>query len=165
MLNHLDSTDIISLDFYNPEYKSYLMSYYLPEDQLKYTSLPLDAIVKCEKEKERFPVIIFYNNVPAGFFVLHGWEGVKTYSENKKAILLRAYSINISYQGKGIAKQSLRLLPSFVKKHFPDKNEIILAVNHMNKAAQHVYRKGGFIDKGLRTMGRKGQLFIMHMDL
>ncbi|WP_306659888.1 GNAT family N-acetyltransferase [Bacillus sp. AFS002410] len=80
-------------------------------------------------------------------------------------MLLRAYSIDSNFQGKGIAKQSLKLLPDFVKAHFPEKNEIILGVNHKNIAAQHVYLKSGFVDKGVRVMGKKGELFVMHMDL
>jgi RimJ/RimL family protein N-acetyltransferase len=165
MTNLSVSNDIVNLEFYNSNYKSQVENYYLSKDQIKYTSFPLDAIAKCEKEAERFPVIILYNNVPAGFFILHGWEGVKTYSKNKNAILLRGYSINTPYQRKGIAKHSLKLLPSFVNRYFPDKNEIILAVNKMNTVAQQVYKKGGFIDKGVRKMGRKGELFILHKEL
>lgn len=165
MTNHIVHKEVVTLDFYKPEYKWQLENYYLPQEQLKYTSLPLDAIAECEKEAGRHPVVILFHHSPAGFFVLHEWEGVKEYSDNRDAILLRAFSVHFSFQGKGIAKQSLMLLPSFVKKHFPNKNEIILAVNHMNKAAQHVYKKSGFKDKGLRVMGKKGELFILHMNL
>lgn len=154
----------VTLDFYRPEHKSKL-DYRLSEVQLAYTSLPLDAIKKCEEETGRIPIVIFFNGEPAGFFVLHGWGGVKVYSENKRNILVRGYSINPHFQGKGIAKASLSALDSFVQTHFPDKNEIILAVNHGNKAAQHVYKKGGFVDKGKRVMGRKGEQFILHKEL
>jgi len=164
MKNSLVSNEAVTLHFCEPKYFSQLEKYFLPEEQLKYTGLPLDNIEKCKIEDARHAILILLNDEPVGFFVLHGWEGVKAYSENEDAILLRAYSVNMEYQGKGIAKQSLKLLPSFVKENFPGKNEIILAVNHKNEAAQHVYKKGGFIDKGVRVMGRKGQLFIMHMN-
>jgi RimJ/RimL family protein N-acetyltransferase len=72
---------------------------------------------------------------------------------------------NSTFQGKGIAKASLLALDAFVKKYFPSKKEIILAVNHKNTVAQHVYKKGGFIDKGIRVMGRKGELFIFNKYL
>ncbi|WP_100009821.1 GNAT family N-acetyltransferase [Lentibacillus sediminis] len=153
-----------TLEFYHPEHKPNL-NYRLSEEQMAYTSLPLDAIKKCEEEAGRIPVVILSDDEPAGFFVLHGWEGVKVYSENKRAILVRGYSINPIFQGKGIAKSSLSALDSFVQTHFPDKNEIILAVNHGNKAAQYVYKKGGFVDKGKRVMGRKGEQFILHKEL
>ncbi|GIN87894.1 hypothetical protein J6TS2_42800 [Heyndrickxia sporothermodurans] len=57
------------------------------------------------------------------------------------------------------------VLDSFVKKEFPSKKEIILAVNHKNKIAQHVYKKGGSVDKGIRVIGRKEELFILHKEL
>ena len=156
--------DDVKLIFYQEEFKPEL-AYNLPADQANYTGLPLEALEKCKVETDRHPVVILYENRPAGFFVLHGWEGVKLYSDNKDAILLRAYSINPDYQGKGIAKASLMLLPAFVKQHFPDKNEIILGVNFNNSHAQHVYLKTGFIDKGHRIMGTKGEQFVLHLPL
>ncbi|WP_141431763.1 GNAT family N-acetyltransferase [Bacillus sp. 03113] len=155
----------IKIDFYRPEHKLLLKNYFLPLEQVQYTSLPLAAIADCEADNDRYPFVILINDEIAGFFILHGWEGVKEYYHNRKAILLRAYSINTLFQGKGIATKSLKLLPSFVREHFPDKNEIILAVNARNKAAQHVYQKCGFIDKGIRAMGKKGEMFIYHLEL
>jgi RimJ/RimL family protein N-acetyltransferase len=163
MLNQSKNT--VSLDFYKEEYKSKLSDYHLSEEQTRYASLPLNAILKCEKDKTRNPIVILYNGEPAGFFVLHGWEGVMAYSDNKDAILIRGYSVHSTFQGKGIARESLLVLESFVKKHFPSKKEIILAVNHKNTVAQHVYMRGGFIDKGIRVMGRKGELLIFHKEL
>ncbi|GAA0493998.1 GNAT family N-acetyltransferase [Salinibacillus aidingensis] len=155
----------VTLDFYKEEYKSKLGDYHLSEEQSTYAPVPFEALLKCEEDRTRYPIVILYNGVPAGFFVLHGWEGVKAYSTNKDAILLRGYSVNSMFQGKGIAKGSLIVLDSFVKREFPSKNEIILAANHKNKIAQHVYKSSGFVDKGVRVMGRKGELFILHKDL
>lgn len=155
----------VSLDFFKPEYTALLEDYYLHDNQKKYTAMPLEALQKCERDHERHPVVILYGNELAGFFVLHGWEGAKEFSDNKDAILLRAYSVNATFQGKGIAKKSMSVLPSFVREHFPSKNEIILAVNHANKIAQKVYFNGGFIDKGTRAMGREGEMLILHLNL
>jgi RimJ/RimL family protein N-acetyltransferase len=157
--------ETVSLLFYTPEYKGLLKNYSLLNEQKKYTAFPLDALQKCETEPDRHPVLILYGDHPAGFFVLHGWEGVKEFSDNETAVLLRAYSVNSAFQGKGIATESMRLLPLFVKKYFPQKNEIILAVNNANLIAQNVYKKGGFIDKGIRAMGREGEMQILHLDL
>ncbi|SET50640.1 Acetyltransferase (GNAT) domain-containing protein [Salinibacillus kushneri] len=155
----------ITLDFYKEAYKPKLQNYHLSEEQNRYAPFPMDALLTCKEDSTRCPIVILYQGEPAGFFVLHGWKGVQKYSDNKEAILIRAYSINASYQGKGIATESLRILDSFVKEHFPDKSEIILAVNHQNTNAQHVYQKAGFTDKGLRTMGPKGELYIFHKPL
>jgi RimJ/RimL family protein N-acetyltransferase len=156
------TSNSITLDFYSEKYKLKLSDYHLPEEQSRYASVPLEALVKCDEDKSRYPVVILYNGEPAGFFVLHGWEGVQTYSDNRDAILLRGYSVNAKFQGKGIAKGSLLALDSFVKQHFPNKTEIILAVNHRNTIAQHVYKRSGFVDKGIRRMGPKGELYILH---
>ncbi|QHJ71307.1 GNAT family N-acetyltransferase [Planococcus halotolerans] len=153
---------IVALDFYQEYYKSKLSDYHLSEEQSRYASVPLKAVSECETDGTRHPVVILYDGEPAGFFVLQGWEGVKAYSDNPDAILLRGYSVNANFQGKGIAKESLFALDSFVKRNFPDKKEIILAVNHKNTLAQHVYKKSGFIDKGIRVMGKKGELLIFH---
>ncbi|CAM3723131.1 GNAT family N-acetyltransferase [Mesobacillus zeae] len=157
--------NMISLSYYRPEYQSSFETYSLSQEQREFTAMPLGALAVCETSDDRHPIVILYKNELAGFFVLHGWEGVKHYSDNRHAILLRAYSVNEVYQGKGIAKESIRQLPAFVKENFPDKNEIILGVNRNNKAAQHVYQRGGFRDKGIRYMGEKGEQLVLHMDL
>lgn len=99
------------------------------------------------------------------FFDLHKNEGVKPYSHNDNAILLRALSTDIYCQGKGYAKQALMILPSFIKENFKDINEVVLAVNVKNKIAQELYKKVGFKDEGLRKMGKKGELIIMNFYL
>lgn len=155
----------VSLDFYQLKHKPGLEDYYLSAEQSKFTGMPLEQIEICQNEDDRYPIVILFNGTPAGFFVLHGWEGVKAFSDNKNALLLRAYSINTSFQGKSIATQSLQLLPEFVKEHFPDKNEVILAVNKINERAQYVYKHCGFEDKGIHAMGRIGEMYIYHMKI
>jgi RimJ/RimL family protein N-acetyltransferase len=155
----------VSLAFYKNEDEVRLKGYQLSEEQLAFTSMPIPAIEASLQEDDRHPIIIQYGEDIAGFFVLHGKGGAIKYSPNDRAILLRAYSISSSYQGKGIAGDSLRLLPDFARKHFPDKNEIVLGVNHSNRAAQHVYKKAGFVDQGLRVTGKKGEQYVLHMQL
>ncbi|WP_332102993.1 GNAT family N-acetyltransferase [Sporolactobacillus terrae] len=101
-------------------------------------------------------MVILYHHKPAGFFVLHGWNGVKPYSQNRRALLLRAFSVNADFQGKGIASKALCVLDAFINVHFPATTEVILAVNHKNTIAQHVYEKVGYIDYGTRVMGKYG---------
>ncbi|HAM80202.1 GNAT family N-acetyltransferase [Ornithinibacillus bavariensis] len=158
-------TDSVTLDFYSDKYRRRLCDYHLSKEQSRYAYVPLEVLETCKEDDLRYPVVILYNGEPAGFFVLHGWEGVQTYSDNRDAILLRSYSVNSRFQGKGIAKESLYALDSFVKKYFPEKKEIILAVNHQNTIAQHVYKRSGFIDKGVRKMGPKGELYILQKEL
>jgi hypothetical protein len=52
-------------------------------------------------------------------------------------------------------------LPEFVKIHFPEINKIVLAVNLKNEGVQELYKKCGFVDDSVRTIGKKGELIIM----
>ncbi|MBM6618571.1 GNAT family N-acetyltransferase [Bacillus suaedaesalsae] len=157
--------DQITLEFYNEGFREHLQTYDLSEDHSYYTAFSLDAIEMCEQEEDRNPIIIHANGLPVGFFVLHGYNGVKNYTNNENALLLRAYSVRTSFQGKGIAKKSMQILPAFIKEHFRDANEVILAVNKRNVTAQSLYKKSGFNDKGIRVMGIKGELFVYHLAL
>ncbi|MCA1062643.1 GNAT family N-acetyltransferase [Rossellomorea sp. AcN35-11] len=161
----VSTLDHISLEFYHDKYKPQLSNYHLSDEQMRYTSLPMRAINKCSPEKERFPIVILHEGEAAGFFVLHGWDGVKAYWNNRRAILVRAYSIHPEFQGKGVASKSIKRLDTFLSDHFKDKNEMILAVNHQNTVAQHVYKKGGFLDTGVRVTGRIGEMLILHKFL
>lgn len=79
--------------------------------------------------------------------------------------MVRAYSIHPEFQGKGVASKSIKMLDTFLSDHFKDKNEMILAVNHQNIVAQHVYKKGGFLDTGVHVTGRIGEMLILHKFL
>ncbi|WP_228409675.1 GNAT family N-acetyltransferase [Radiobacillus deserti] len=116
-------------------------------------------------ENDYYPIVILHHDMPVGFFVLHGWDGVQKYSDNQNALLIRAYSIHPSFQGKGIALQSLQILPTFVKKQFPTCNEIVLGVNHKNIPAQRLYLRSGFKDSGKRIIGKLGEQFVFHMNV
>ncbi|WP_180237501.1 hypothetical protein [Bacillus cereus] len=48
-------------------------------------------------------------------------------------MLLRALSTDYYYQGKGHTKQSLLLLPDFVRKEYPHISEIVLASDKCEK--------------------------------
>ncbi|MET1250022.1 GNAT family N-acetyltransferase [Sporolactobacillus sp. STCC-11] len=150
----------IQLNFYQKKDQSSLEDYHLTEQQLKFSGDPLECLQDCIHDNERHPIVIRIGEKVAGFFILHGWGGVKAYSDNQNALLLRAFSVNSIFQGQGIATRALATLNSFVNVHFPRVNEIILAVNHKNAIAQHVYIKAGFKDTGRRAMGRQGELFL-----
>ncbi|MBT2719477.1 N-acetyltransferase, partial [Bacillus sp. ISL-57] len=95
----------------------------------------------------------------------HSTERVKEYSDNPKAMLLTALSVNHAKQGKGYAKQGMLLLSDFVKSEFPNCDEIVLVVNHKNLPAQQLYLKVGFQDTGKRKIGPIGEQFIMNLSV
>lgn len=151
----------MEIQIYKDKYKNKIESYNLTEDQLRYTGHPIDCIEIDKEDKDYYSIMAMEEDKLVTFFVLHKNEGVKPYSENSRSILLRAFSTDFYCQGKGYAKQALKLLPNFVKENFKDINEIILAVNIKNEAAQGLYKKCGFKDEGIRKMGKKGELIIM----
>lgn len=146
---------------YNESFENMIDQYQLTEEQLRYTCTPKDAILLEKEDSGRYSTLAMENNTLVTFFVLHRNDGVKPYSINEKAILVRAFSTDFRHQGKGYAKRALKLLPNFVREHFSDINEIVLAVNLKNYAAQSLYKKCGYIDEGERRMGSKGELIIM----
>lgn len=160
-----DTNREIKLENYQPEHLKELIEYKLTESQLEFTSHPKNALLACEKDKGRRPIVILEKGQTAGFFVLYQGEELTKYTSNPNAILLRAYSVAHPFQGRGIARRSLELLPGFVLKHFPQVDEIVLAVNLRNKAAQRVYLRSGFRDSGRKLMGRKGEQFVYQLKV
>ena len=133
----------------------------ITEEQLRFTGHPKDCIKLSNEDSDRYSILAMEEDKLVTFFVLHKNEGVKPYSTNYNSILLRAFSTDFRHQGRGYAKKALMLLPEFVKENFSETNEIVLAVNLKNEAAQGLYKKCGFVDEGVRKMGKKGELIIM----
>lgn len=144
------------LTIYKDSYRQSLENYPLSEEQLSFTAHPLELLERANIHASYTPIIIAEDGKVTGFFVLDTGEDKFHYTDIVESILLRGYSIHPDYQGRGIAKKSMKLLDIFVAKHYPDVKTIALGVNESNKAAQAVYVKSGFIDEGRRFNGRSG---------
>ena len=153
----------MELKFYNASDQPLIDSYQLVDSQLQFTGHAQECVQLASET--RTPVLAIVEGKLVTYFDLHREEGVEPYSNNPNAILVRAFSTDVREQGKGYAKQALKLLPSFVRQHFPYINEIVLAVNIGNEAAQALYKKVGFIDYGERRQGKKGELTVMSYSL
>ncbi len=151
----------MNLFTYTESFWSLIEQYQLSEEQLEFTGTPLDSIKLAQEDQDRHCILALEEEKLVTFFVLHEKEGPKDYSDNPQAILLRAFSTDFNHQGKGYAKQSLILLPDFVRNHYPHITEIVLGVNLRNTAAQALYKKCGFIDEGRRMMGKRGEQIVM----
>lgn len=147
---------MIKLTIYNDSYRKSLESYPLSVEHLSFTGHPLELLQRADVNATYTPIIITEDDQVAGFFVLDTGEDKFHYTDIAESILLRGYSIHPNFQGRGIAKRSMKLLHSFVGKYFPDVKRIVLGVNEANSAAQAVYAKSGFIDEGIRFNGRSG---------
>ena len=158
----MGKVDYVELKHFSNEYLDVLNSFELPEEQVQFTALP-NKILEATEGQHR--IVILSENEPVGFFLLHSTERVKEYSDNPKAMLLTALSVNHAKQGKGYAKQGMLLLSDFVKSEFPNYDEIVLVVNHKNFPAQQLYLKVGFQDTGKRKIGPIGEQFIMNLSV
>ena len=95
------------------------------------------------------------------FFVLDAGPQKADYTDENDALLLRSFSTDARFLRRGYAKEALRLLPNFVKTHFPATKQIVLAVNKKNSAAKKLYYSVGFVDSGEEKMGPKGPQHLL----
>lgn len=153
----------MELLFFNLSFQNLINQYQLIEDQLRFTRHAKECVKL--KSETRTPVLAMVDGRLVTYFDLHRDEGVVPYSDNANAILLRAFSTDYRELGKSYATQALKLLPDFVRQHFPNIDEIVLAVNVGNEVAQKLYEKVGFKDLGERRTGIKGELIVMSYQL
>ncbi|WP_221563696.1 GNAT family N-acetyltransferase [Alkalihalobacillus sp. TS-13] len=155
----------ITLNRYETKYDAVLKNFSLPEEQAQFTGMPLEMLIKAKDDPERNPIVILEGAHPVGFFMLCTGELVTEYSSNQNALLLIAFSIDHPQQGRGYAKEGLKKLRDFITEDFPDKNEVVLAVNCRNIPAQKLYESVGFLDTGKRKMGKIGEQMILSLLL
>lgn len=160
---------MISLKFYEPENFPEL-DYILDDIQSQYTATAKQSLEKIEERNQKedffaYPITIFQNEKVAGFFVLDFGDDKFDLTENPDSVLLRSLSINPAFQGQGIGKSAMMEVDHFIKEHFSDCNEIVLAVNEQNKSAFQLYSKTGYIFDGKTRMGRSGPQYLMYKKL
>ncbi|RWZ59117.1 GNAT family N-acetyltransferase [Halobacillus fulvus] len=148
---------------YKPSHRQYLISYHLPEDQQEFTSLPLQKIDNPHVTKSSMHVLIMDDQRPVGYFALEDGDKVRKYSDNPHAMVLTSFSIEADSQGKGFAKQALKLLSDFVKDSLPHVDEVVLGVNKRNLAAANLYLTNGFVDEDEVYVGSKGPQHVLHL--
>lgn len=156
---------MIELVAYKEKYRAMLEEYPLTEAHLMFTAHPVELLERSAHISTYSPVIVLDDGQVAGFFVLDTGDDKFHYTDEQDSILLRGYSIHSVYQGKGIAKSSVALIPSYIKEYFPQVNQVVLGVNEANKPAQSLYIKAGFIDEGKRFTGRSGVQIAMCLKL
>lgn len=158
----MKKSDNLELERFSDKYLDVLNTFVLSIDQIQFTALP--STFK-EVTEGQHRIVILHNQKPVGFFLLNSTDRVKGYSNNPRAMLLTSLSINQKEQGNGYAKKAMLLVSKFVQDEFPNCNELVLAVNHKNTAAQQLYIKTGFQDTGNRKAGPIGEQWIMNLNL
>lgn len=157
------------LKFYQSEDLSEL-DYILDDIQSQYTAIAKQSLEKIEERNQKgdffaYPITIFYQEKIAGFFVLDFGEDKFDLTENADSVLLRSLSINPDFQGKGIGKSAMTEADHFIRKHFTDCNEIVLAVNEKNIHAFKLYNETRYEFEGKTREGRSGTQFLMFKKL
>ncbi|MFD2611053.1 GNAT family N-acetyltransferase [Paenibacillus gansuensis] len=152
------------LVFFRKAWENELKAFVLDESQMDYVFLPAKALDVLNDEF-CFSVVILWEDVPVGFFVLHFSEEVSLFTDHEYAVFLRAFSINQKHQGKGYAKAALNQLQNFMQTHFPQISEVVLTVNENNVPAQRLYEESGFSYVGKNKQGRSGMELGMHILL
>lgn len=155
----------VTLRLYLPADREALMGFELPDGQIEFSALPGDVLEEAIGDKDRYPVVVIYKQRPVGFFILHEGPDIANFTTNTSAMLLRSFLIDYQHQGQGLAKRAMLQLPDFIESQFPGRNEIVLAVNKRNKAAQAVYLAAGFRDEGKWMDGPIGPQHIYHLAL
>lgn len=138
------------------------LDYQLNDEQSRFTS----SIHQCKEEgvftdDQKSIISILYDDIPVGFFILDKAQENQKCTISNSSILLRSFSINPSFQGKGLGKKSMLLLTDYMYKNFPHIKEITLSVNIKNKNAYYTYLKSGFIDTEKYIDGIMGPQHIL----
>lgn len=139
------------------------LSYQLNEEQAQFTT-SIDDCINQRKDlddSDKSIIVIQLDEIPIGFFILDKGIDRLQLTENPKSLLMRSYSINPEYQGKGYGKKVMQLLTDYIKQHDDLIEELVLSVNLKNQHAYHVYLKSGFEDTGKKITGIKGLQYIL----
>ena len=156
---------MIELVFFDEEHHQSVFDYKLEEGQRCFTIMPIEALNRFRDHSNSYPIVITFFLYPIGFFLLQDGEIVKHYYDMENKMIIRSLSMNPAFQGVGMGKKAMLLLPFFVKQHFSQIKELFLLVHKKNKRAEKLYKKVGFEDRGIRKEGPEGMQKMFHYIL
>lgn len=153
---------MLSLIPYNPSHFISL-SYQLNEEQAQFTTSIDDCINQRKdlEDRNKSIIVIQLDETPIGFFILDKGTNRLQLTENPKSLLMRSYSINPKYQGKGYGKKVMELMDDYIQQHYNSIEELVLSVNMKNQHAYHVYLKSGFEDTRKKITGIRGVQYVL----
>ncbi len=140
------------------------LSYRLNEEQSKFTT-SIDQCINQRRDLEdpdKCIVSILADETPIGFFILDKGVDRMELTDNPKSLLIRSYSINPEYQGKGYGKYVMASVETYVRKQYNNSiDELVLSVNIQNERAYHIYLKAGFEYTGRQIDGIRGAQYVL----
>ncbi|EUJ44512.1 GNAT family N-acetyltransferase [Paenilisteria rocourtiae] len=140
-----------------------LKKYQLTNDE--FSAHPVELLEQASQTYSYHCVLVYDSEAVVGFFVLDSGDGVKTYTMEQNALLLRGYSIDSSVQGRGYGANSLAELKAYVRNNFKRVSTVVLAVNKRNIPAQKLYLKSGFTETSSVVLGPRGEQFVYELRI
>jgi RimJ/RimL family protein N-acetyltransferase len=132
-------------------------------EQAPFSGVAAQTLPDAERTPGRHPVAILDRGLPVGFMILDRGGGAPARTGD---LLLRAFFVDATRQGRGIGSAALRALPAYARAYDPDAARIVLTVNIVNPNAQAVYERSGFADTGeLYHGGQLGPQRVLAMAL
>ncbi|WP_087020988.1 GNAT family N-acetyltransferase [Thaumasiovibrio subtropicus] len=113
--------------------------------------IPVDEMLAL-REVDLSHHVIEYQDRNVGFFILDP-HFKKRIPDATSWIGLRGFFIDQHHQGQGIAREALKVLPSYIKSHYTEFDSLGLTVNLRNLKAKQLYLKAGFTDTEQQYLG------------
>ncbi|MEO7200855.1 MAG: GNAT family N-acetyltransferase [Dokdonella sp.] len=112
-------------------------------------------------------MVILHGATPIGYYRIDPHSrSVAGHDFEVPALGMRAFFIDIHWQGRGFGTQALRALIADLGRRYPEARLLVLAVNVSNTAALQLYQRAGFTGNGeLYHGGRAGPQQLLRRTL
>jgi len=133
-------------------------------EQIRYSGTVRDAF-EADEDGVDFHAIVMQDRA-VGFFKIDRTYPAKYPFADKGDLGLRAFLVDKTQQGQGIATSAVTAFPDYLSVHYPNAPSLVLSVNLANPAAIACYLGGGFIDTGeIYPHGSAGPQQVLRMAL
>ncbi|MFD2830657.1 GNAT family N-acetyltransferase [Corticicoccus populi] len=156
----------IKIREYRESDREFLSDFKLSEQQMHYSSLPLDVLDDALKDENRRACVVENEEKQIiGFFVLHKHYQHEGYDTPRDVVYVRSLSINETLQGNGYGTKVAMNLPLYVQSEFSNFDHLYLVVDTDNAAAWNLYERSGFIHTATKEDGPVGEERLYYLDL